>query len=53
LPQSHPHSAWDPLLRGITTLAAPLPLLAAFVAAGLLHARQVRRAHGPEVATAL
>jgi hypothetical protein len=53
LPQSHAHSAWDPLLRNITTIATPLPLLAAFAAAGLLRARQVRRAPGPEVATAL
>jgi hypothetical protein len=39
LPQSNPHSAWDPVARGLTTMAAPLPLLAAFVVAAVVHGR--------------
>ncbi|MBV8949744.1 MAG: DUF2029 domain-containing protein [Actinobacteria bacterium] len=50
LPQSNAHSAWDPLFRGLTTLAAPLPLLAAFVAAALLTARQQAGPRTPKVA---
>lgn len=42
LPQSHPHSAWDPLLRFLTTVVAPMPLLIAFVAAAVLTARRAR-----------
>jgi Glycosyltransferase family 87 len=47
LPQSHPHSAWDPFFRGITTLAAPLPLFAAFVAAALFTVRRQQEGRGP------
>lgn len=42
LPQSHPHSAWDPLFRLTTTVVAPVPLLVAFTAAAVLTARRAR-----------
>jgi hypothetical protein len=45
LPQSHPNSAWDPLFRGLTTVAAPLLLFVAFVAVAALSAAGGRPAH--------
>ncbi len=49
LPQSHPQSAWDPLWRDLTTVAAPVVLFAAFLGTVLLLARGRTIATGTEV----
>jgi hypothetical protein len=53
LPQSNPHSPWDPLFRWTTTIGAPLPLFVAFAVAALLHSgRPYARREARELAGA-
>jgi Glycosyltransferase family 87 len=49
LPQSHPHSAWDPLFRDIVTRVLPVPVAVAFVVAAIVGARRAR-GHAPLLA---
>jgi hypothetical protein len=46
LPQSHPHSPWDPLFRDVVTRVLPVPVAVAFVVAAIVGARSARRSRG-------
>jgi alpha-1,6-mannosyltransferase len=50
LPQSHAHSPWDPLFRGLVTRVLPVPFAIAFVAAAVVGARRAR-GHTPVLAS--